>query len=127
MTIINKCSVLSFVLLTSLLTFAASAHGQQSSDAKVWKLNKIEFSGLQRFNESQAIPITGLQPGASVDVAALNAAMQRLQDTGFFKKVGYNYRYRGDQLDVTFQVEEMKWDLPVVFDNFVWFTDEEIH
>ena len=28
---------------------------------------------------------------------------------------------------MTFQVEEMKWDLPVVFDNFIWFTDEEIH
>ena len=98
MSIINKSSVLSFLLLTSLLVFAPSAYGQQPSDAKVWKLNKIEFSGLQRLNESQAIPITGLQLGASVDVGALNAAMKRLEDTGFFKKVGYNYRYRGDQL-----------------------------
>ncbi|HJQ70687.1 MAG TPA: POTRA domain-containing protein [Blastocatellia bacterium] len=124
MTIINRSALLSIILLTSLLN--ATAFGQQS-DAKVWKLNKIEFSGLQRFNESQVTPITGLQQGASVDMAGLNAAMQRLEDTGFFKKVGYNYRYRGDQLDVTFSVEEMKWDLPVVFDNFVWFTEEEIH
>lgn len=127
MTIIHKSSLLPFFLLASLLIFAPSAHGQQPSDSKVWKLNKIEFSGLERFNESQITPITGLQLGASVHVAALNAAMKRLEDTGYFKKVGYNYRYRGDQLDVTFQVEEMKWDLPVVYDNFVWFTDEEIH
>ncbi|HET8674654.1 MAG TPA: POTRA domain-containing protein [Blastocatellia bacterium] len=127
MSIINKCSVLSLLLLTSLLTFAPSGYGRQAADTKVWKLNKIEFSGLQRISESQAIPITGLQLGATVDEGALNAAMKRLEDTGFFKKVGYNYRYRGDQVDVTFQVEEMKWDLPVVFDNFVWFTDEEIH
>jgi outer membrane protein insertion porin family len=123
---INKSSVLSFLLLASLLIAAPSGYGRQAADTKAWKLNKIEFSGLQRFNESQVIPITGLQLGASVDVGALNAAMKRLEDTGFFKKVGYNYRYRGDQLDVTFQVEEMKWDLPVVFDNFVWFTDEEL-
>ena len=127
MVIIHKSPVLSLLLLTSLLIFAPLAYGQQPSNAKVWKLNKIEFSGLQRLNETQAMPLTGLQPGASVDVAALNAAVERLKDTGFFKTVGYNYRYRGDQLDVTFQVEEMKWDLPVVFDNFVWFTDEEIY
>ena len=126
MTIINRSVLLSILLFASFLISASAAFGQQPSEAKVWKLNKVEFAGLQRLNVSQAMPFTGLQLGASVDVAALNAAMQRLDDTGFFKKVGYNYRYKGDQLDVTFTVEEMKWDLPVIFDNFVWFTDEEL-
>jgi outer membrane protein insertion porin family len=126
MQIIHKSSLLSFLLSIFLLVAAPSAYSQQPPNAKVWKLSKVDFSGLKRLNEDQAIPLTGLHIGTSVDVAALNAATERLKNTGFFKTVGYDYRYRRDELDVTFQVEELKWDLPVIFDNFIWFTDEEI-
>lgn len=127
MQIVHKSYVLSSLLLIFLLVAAPSAYPQQPPNAKVWKLNKVDFSGLQRLNEEQAIPLTGLHIGTSVDVAALKAATERLKNTGFFKTVGYDYRHRRGELDVTFQVEELKWDLPVIFDNFIWFTDEEIN
>jgi hypothetical protein len=29
-------------------------------------------------------------------------------------------------LNLTFELEEAKWNVPVIFDNFVWFSDEEL-
>jgi len=114
-------------LLAVILVLSATlASAQQPSPAKTWRLNKVEFSGLQRFNQSQVEPLAGLQTGKSVDEAAIQAATDRLRKTGFFKSVVYRYQYLGEGLDLTFQVEELKWDTPVIFDNFVWFTDEEL-
>lgn len=90
-------------------------------------LSKIEFAGLQRHTHEEAVAASGLQTGQLVNVNALDAAAQRLMDSGWFKKLSYRYRTTGDQAIVTFQVEEDKgttW--PVVFDNFVWFSDEEL-
>jgi outer membrane protein assembly factor BamA len=81
---------------------------------------------LQRFKPEQIIPLSGLQTGQKIDVAVLNAALERLRNIGFFINVGYRYNYVDEQLDVIFTAEEAKWNLPVVFDNFIWFTDEEI-
>lgn len=113
------------MLLLALLMVGPGAVGQQPPP-QAWRLHKIEITGLQRFKPEQIIPLSGLQPGQKVDVAALNMALERLRNTGFFINVGYRYTYVDDQLDVVFATEEAQWNLPVVFDNFVWFTDEEI-
>ena len=57
----------------------------------------------------------------------LDEAANRLLQTGFFKNMNYRVRAKGDQATVIFQVEE-KADkgMPIVLDNFVWFTDEEL-
>jgi hypothetical protein len=49
-----------------------------------------------------------------------------MADTGLFQRVSYKYLTRAGQLTVTFDIEEPKWTIPVVLDNFVWFTDKEL-
>jgi outer membrane protein assembly factor BamA len=45
-----------------------------------------------------------------------------------FKNVGYRTRTAANSVTITFQVEELKSNnSPVVFDNFVWFSDEELN
>jgi outer membrane protein insertion porin family len=57
----------------------------------------------------------------------LDAAAQRLLDSGMFKGLSYRLRVNGDQAVVVFKVEEDKARAaPVVFDNFVWFSEEEL-
>lgn len=112
--------------LAALLALAQSANGQQSPAAQTWRLAKVEVTGLNRLNQEQVLAVSGLKIGQKIDLAALNAATDLLRRTGFFITIGYKYNYIDDQLYVTFQVEEAKWAVPVVFDNFVWFTDEEI-
>lgn len=114
-------------LLGVFVCCALNAYGQPSSEAKK-RLSKIEVSGLQQMTEEQVITASGLQVGEMVDVAALDAAAERLLGTGLFTKLNYRFRTSGDQASVTFVVEEAKRanNFPVVFDNFVWFTPAEL-
>ncbi|HEV7857042.1 MAG TPA: POTRA domain-containing protein [Pyrinomonadaceae bacterium] len=118
---------LSPVLLFVLLVCAPCMLAQQGQSAKKMKLSKIEFSGLQTHTESELITASGLQIGQIVDIAALDEAAQRLLDSGLVKKLSYRYHTNGEQATVTFQLEEEKGaGVPVVLENFVWFSEEEI-
>jgi outer membrane protein assembly factor BamA len=46
--------------------------------------------------------------------------------SGLFKKLGYRVRTADNDATVTFEVEEASRNLPVVFENFVWFSEEEM-
>src|SRR4051794_5733271 len=91
-----------------------------------FKLGGVEFKGLQRISQEQAIELTGLVPGEVIGPDAIDAASQKLVDSGLFGKVSYRVKSQKDVATLTFEVEEVHGALPVVFDNFVWFTEEEI-
>ena len=106
-----------FVLALSLTTLA-----QQN-----FKIAKIEFEGLNRLSAEEMIATTELKVGQQFELSALDAAAQRLVDSGFFKNVAYRTRPNRDQITITFVVEEAKASTSrVVFDNFIWFTDTEL-
>jgi outer membrane protein insertion porin family len=109
-----------------LLLVAGQASGQQAKEPTSWTLTKIEATGLQRYTQELVIAESGLKVGQQVDVAMLTSAAERLRNSGFFAKAGYSYRYLDTQLELTFKTEEMVWNLPVIFDNFIWFSDEEL-
>ena len=68
------------------------------------------------------ITTSGLKVGDAFSIAELDAAGQRLVDSGLFAKVGYRTTTKGNLLTVVFQIEETKGRaMPLVFDNFVWF------
>jgi len=92
-----------------------------------FKIAKIEFEGLSRLSAEEVIASTELKIGQPFDLAALDAAAQKLIDSGMFKNVAYRTRATGDQMTITFRVEETKRrESRVVFDNFIWFTDTEL-
>ena len=114
----TKLLRLPFILLILILPVAA----QQS-----FKIAKIDFEGLKRLSPEDMIATTGLKVGDSFSVPALDAAAQRLIDSGNFKNVAYRTRPNKDQISITFQVEEVIGaSSRVVFDNFIWFTDAEL-
>ncbi|HYV11125.1 MAG TPA: POTRA domain-containing protein [Pyrinomonadaceae bacterium] len=91
------------------------------------KIAKIETEGLQALTSETVIASSGLKIGDTFSVEAINAAAQRLLSSGLFKKVGYRTRNVGDNVTITFQFEEAKGQSsPVVFDNFIWFSDDEL-
>jgi len=95
--------------------------------AKPLVLGKIEFAGLQRCDRATATAATGLQVGAPFEQKQLGAAARRLASTGYFSEINYNFRQESDQVVAVFEVAEFKWDVPCIFDNFVWFTRQELH
>jgi outer membrane protein assembly factor BamA len=112
------------VLLVVVLC-AGGARAQESAAQKM-RLGKIEVSGLQHTPLEEVIAASGLQTGQQVSVAALDEAAGRLLQTGLFSKLSYRYRTTGGEAVVTFLVEEARGSVPVVFDNFIWFTHEEL-
>ena len=105
-----------------LLSFAPHTMSQATR-----RIARIEFEGLHNLTPENVIPMTGLKAGDSFSVSALDAAAQHLVDSGLFKNVGYRTHTAGASITITFQVEELKSNnSPVVFDNFIWFSDEEL-
>jgi outer membrane protein insertion porin family len=91
------------------------------------KIAGIDAEGLQTLTTETVIATSGLKIGETFSVEATDAAAERLVNSGLFKKVGYRTRTVGANVTITFQLEELKGQSsPVVFDNFIWFTDEEL-
>lgn len=88
---------------------------------------KIEVEGLERLSADEVIATSGLKTGGALSVAELDGAGQKLVDSGLFTKVGYRTTSKGNQVTVIFQVKERSGgQSTVIFDNFVWFTDDEL-
>jgi outer membrane protein assembly factor BamA len=105
----------SFLLTTTILAQTAR------------KIAGIETEGLQTLTTETVIATSGLKVGDTFSVDAIDAAAERLVSSGLFKKVAYRTRNAGGNVTITFQLEEVKGQSsPVVFDNFIWFTDEEL-
>ncbi|MCI0523860.1 MAG: hypothetical protein L0Y75_01225 [Acidobacteria bacterium] len=118
----------SSILLSAICALlAVSTLAQQPPPGAKWKLDKVEIAGLKIQKQEDVLPAAELQVGQIVDLDGIKAASQRLANTGLFKRVAYRYRYGDDRIEVTFEVEEAKAEkLNCVFDNFVWFNDQEI-
>lgn len=108
------------ICVSILLTTATFAQA-------VRKIAKIETEGLQTLTTETVIATSGLKIGDTFSPDAIDAAAQRLLDSGLFKRVAYRTRNVGADTTITFQLEELKGQLsPVAFDNFIWFSDEEL-
>jgi outer membrane protein assembly factor BamA len=89
-------------------------------------LRHIEFVGLKKMTSQQAIDASGLKIGDPIDPKVIDAAAEKLMQSGLFRKLGYRVRSAGNDATVVFDVEEASRNLPVVFENFVWFSEDEI-
>jgi outer membrane protein assembly factor BamA len=117
-----------FIVILSAIALLAmpNAHSQQASSTQAMQLSKIEVIGLHRYTHEQVVSASGLQIGQNINPDMLDAAANRLVSSGLFKKLSYRLRGGGGKAIVTFEVEELMGGVPVVFDNFVWFSDEEL-
>jgi outer membrane protein insertion porin family len=116
----NRIRILSTICVSILVSTAVL--GQTGR-----KIAAIQTEGLQTLTTETVIASSGLKIGEGFSVEAVDAAAQRLLDSGLFKRVAYRTRNAGANVTITFQLEEAKGQLsPVVFDNFIWFSDEEL-
>jgi outer membrane protein insertion porin family len=110
------------VLVSLLLLLPAPAQTPAPASAP---LHEIRTEGLKTFTEAQVTALSQLEKGSQVGKSDLQAAADRLLQTGMFAKVNYTFQTRGDGLTVTFQVQEAP-RVPVYFDNLPWFSDGEL-
>src|ERR1700685_4630526 len=88
-------------------------------------LHEIHTERRKTLPEAQVVALSQLEKGSQVGKPELQAAADRLLQTGLFAKVNYTFQTRGEDLTVTFQLEEAP-RVSVYFDNLPWFTDSEL-
>lgn len=89
---------------------------------------EIHASGSSHYNDAQVALAAGLKVGDRVSRDDLQAAANRLGQLGVFSRVNYRYtpqKGSKDSIVLEFQLEDGPV-VPVTFDNFPWFTDEEL-
>jgi outer membrane protein assembly factor BamA len=116
---IIKCSL----YISLLLSPFRAAFAQDASPAS--PLVSVQVTGSARFKPEQIAPSTGLQPGTSVTREAIQEGANRLAKLGLFASVQYRYATLGNGIKVDYQVTDAP-AIPASFDNFPWFTDEEL-
>ena len=104
----------------------SQAPATQAPAAQTSKLLELHFAGNKRITQDQIVPLSALQAGSEVSRDELQAAADRLVQTGLFAHVKYNFQSRSDGVAVTFTLEEAPL-LPAFYDNFPWFDDSELN
>jgi outer membrane protein insertion porin family len=112
-------------LLLASFAAAQSAH-PKAVHSSVWKLISIKVAGSQRYQSAEVAAATGLQIGQTVTQEDFAKASQFLGQTGAFDNVTYNFRYSNEGAQLELQVTDSPQWAPVRFENFVWFSDQEL-
>jgi outer membrane protein insertion porin family len=99
--------------------------GQSSPAAGSAHLVSVEVTGSHRFASKDIAGVTELRASANVKKEDLQAAADRLAQLGLFASVQYRFSSVESGVKVEFQVTDAA-DVPATFDNFPWFTDDEI-
>jgi outer membrane protein insertion porin family len=88
-------------------------------------LASISATGSEKFTSAQVVAGSGLKVGEPVTRQKLQIAANRLAATGLFSNVHYRYSSKGKNVNLEFQVADAP-TVPVTFDNFPWFTNEQL-
>src|SRR5713101_9671494 len=88
----------------------------QAPETPTATLHEIHADGMKIPNETQVVVLSRLVAGSQVGKSDLQTGADQLVQTGLFAKVNYSFQTRGDDVTVTFHVEEAP-RIPAYFDN----------
>jgi len=111
--------------LAILVSLAWLCWGQTKAQLS-FKLLSVHVKGLQHLPEDKVVAVSGLQLGRNVTEQDFQQAVQKLAETGLFTDVAYKYQYTTAGCNLDFQVTENGKLVPILFDNFVWFSDDQL-
>ena len=123
--------VMPLVLCLSLLLSTALGQKRSSRDkasAAFSKLIALKVTGTARYTDQEILAASGLQMGQNAADGDFREAVQRLGDSGLFSNVVYSYSSSdaGVRLELQFADTDQSKLVPAQFENFVWFTDDEL-
>jgi outer membrane protein assembly factor BamA len=111
-----------------LLFSVASIFSRAQAPGTKFNLASIKAVGSKVFTEGEIVEASGLHLNTQVDQQALLDAANRLIATGVFENVIYQFAPDAtNNMTVTFQITDNKQTLPVTFENFVWFSRDQLN
>ena len=105
------------------LSFVAVCFAQDQ--ASTARLAVVHITGSMKFTSDQIVSATSLRVGAQVGRDDLQRAADDLAKSGRFSSVQYRFATSDDGVTAEYQVTDAP-SVPVWFDDFPWFTDDEI-
>lgn len=115
--------------LSSALVFLLCLSALAQKDGKTrlsYKLLAVRVTGAKQVTDGQVIAAAGLKIGQFVGENDFKQAMQKLGGTGLFTNLAYSYHYSPEGCDVEFQITENTELVPIIFQNLVWFSDDDL-
>jgi outer membrane protein insertion porin family len=91
-----------------------------------FKLVSIKVTGTKRYQPKEVIGLSGLQLGQTVSEDDFKRTAQLLGETGVFSNVVYSYQYAPEGTKLELQLTDGGEFVAARFDNFVWFSDQEL-
>jgi outer membrane protein assembly factor BamA len=122
---VHTSSLIKLLFPTLLLVSLLPAQTTRKPPS-TFKLISINVTGTKRYTPPEILAAAGLQLGQTVSEADFKRASQQLGETGAFSDVAYTYQYSAQGTKLDFQLEDSNQFVPVRFDNFVWFSDQEL-
>src|ERR1700730_11888995 len=129
-----KTATSRFLLLPLFAALGLPLVGQSASSQKplaqmppsARQLIAIKVTGSKRFSERATAAATGLQVGTAVNDANFKKPARRLGDMGVFTDIAYSFSYSSAGTRLELHVTDAAKFVPAHFEDFVWFTDEEL-
>jgi outer membrane protein assembly factor BamA len=90
--------------------------------AQKYTPKKIVFSGTTA-NQAELLAVSGLKPGGTVDQPEIQAAAQKLIDTGLFSDVHFAF----DGVELTYMLKPAEGMEPVSYANFPWWDEQALN
>ncbi len=88
-------------------------------------MDSVEVSGSKKFSSQQIAAAIGLRAGNIITREDLQAAADKLAALGLFANVQYHFTTVEAGVRATYEVSDAP-TVAVTFDNFPWFTDNEL-
>jgi outer membrane protein assembly factor BamA len=98
---------------------------QDADNSGSGKLESVRVTGSVRYHSEQLASSTGLSPGMTINKGDLQRGADHLAELGLFANVQYRYATEDAGVRAEYQVTDAP-GVPVWFDNFPWFTDDEL-
>ena len=89
-------------------------------------LIEVKVKGTTRYTAQDVLAASALRIGVAASEDDFRKAATELTDSGAFSDVAYRYSYSSAGTKLDLQLTDSKQFLPVRFDDFVWFTDDQL-
>jgi outer membrane protein assembly factor BamA len=122
----SRRAVINLTCLFILLVSSSLSSSAQGPPAASFRLASVKYTGLNRYTAAQVNTEMGLRLGDMISADQLKDASDRLSQSGAFDNVSFHYVTNDKELSAEFQLRESQKVLPCIFDNFVWFSDQQL-
>ena len=89
-------------------------------------LIEVKVKGTTRYTQEDVFAASALRIGVAASEDDFRKAAKELTDSGAFSDVAYSYSYSSAGTKLDLKLTDSPQFLPVRFDDFVWFTDDQL-